>query len=677
MSDAGQAKAAHWREANAYREAEATSHDMQQKYRPDIDGLRALAVALVVFSHSGLEAFRGGFVGVDVFFVISGFLITRIVATAADRGEFSLGEFYVRRMRRLFPALFLVIVFTTALFSNVLFPSDFDTYMESVVWVLLYLGNIFFWRENGGYFGASAEEAPLLHTWSLAVEEQYYLLWPVALLVMFRMFGRRRTGWAVAGLFVLCTYLSQVGTERTVGAAYYLLPTRAFELLIGSWLALVWDSRPALGRSSSHAISLVGLALIGFSLCTLDGTSQFPGYAALPVILGTSAIVLAETGIVNRALALTPIVFVGKISYSIYLWHWPILTYLRYTAVELTWPVLIAAWSTILALSVLSWRYVEQPSRRRGSDSVGRVFGREYALPSLFLLAAMLALDLHGPAASRPIEIQAMDTAVNSSTHLDRIGCHLSVREAGTLPERSCRFGAEGSRESAAVFLLGDSHANHIVPFLGVLLEDAGLVGQDYTMDMCRPVETEPDTYRGRQCDNRNKLATQQIMGGQYRYVILAAQWPMLEESGSARGGGERNFGDEIRALLSAVEGAGATPVIFDDMPNLGHVDPKCPLRTLAFGADLDCRFREKPNPGFSALLDTLAQEFAGLIVVRPAGLICTDHSCESQLGNIPLYRDADHLNRHGSVALGRRYLSMHRNPFARSSEHEPYLTQR
>lgn len=291
------------------------------KYRPEIDGLRAIAVVVVILFHAGVDSFSGGFVGVDVFFVISGYLITNILLHEADIGRFSVIRFYERRARRILPALFVVLAATTAVAWHVYLPTEFKSFGQGVAAATLFAANIYFFSKQNDYFGLQSEDNPLLHLWSLAVEEQYYLLFPVILLFTLRA-GKRFIIPLLSTIFLISLTGAQFESSRNPSAAFYLLQLRAWELLLGSIVAIV------LGKTSTlpsypwrEALSILGLTLIAFAVFTFDRTTPFPSlWAMLPT--GGTAIIIIFAGkdtVVGRILSAKPAVGIGLISYSLYL----------------------------------------------------------------------------------------------------------------------------------------------------------------------------------------------------------------------------------------------------------------------------------------------------------------------------------------------------------------------
>ncbi|MEO1020870.1 MAG: acyltransferase, partial [Pseudomonadota bacterium] len=328
-------------------------------YRPDIDGLRALAVLAVVFYHAGFDIVGGGFVGVDVFFVISGYLITSIIMKDIQSADgFSIAKFYERRARRIFPALFAVIFASSIAAFFILTPLELDRFARSAIAATLFVSNIFF-RYQTGYFAGDADEQPLLHTWSLAVEEQFYIFFPLFLMFVHR-FLPRRISLLVLLVAIVSLAMALVGIRFSTAAAFYLAPPRAWELMLGALLALgaVPTLRWRLGR---ELVAIVGLAAIAWSVTRFDEATIFPGFAALLPTFGTAALIWAGMGpgtsLVNRLLSQKPLVFVGLISYSLYLWHWPLIVFHEFSVAHRPSPrelLVILAISFVLA--IISWR---------------------------------------------------------------------------------------------------------------------------------------------------------------------------------------------------------------------------------------------------------------------------------------------------------------------------------
>jgi peptidoglycan/LPS O-acetylase OafA/YrhL len=358
-------------------------------YRREIDGLRALAVLPVILFHAGFKVFSGGYVGVDVFFVISGYLITSIIVLEQQAGTFTLANFYERRARRILPALAVVVAATTLGAMALLRPGDMKEYAESVIAVFTFVSNILFWRTSG-YFDTETELKPLLHTWSLAVEEQYYLFFPIVLMLAWRL-GRRWIMSLLALVALASLALGQWGSYKDPTAAFYLLPTRGWELLIGALVAFHQANQPKASYRPvlRQAGSALGLALIVAAILVYDHETPFPGVYAMAPTLGAALIILFATPqtLVGRWLGSPAPVAIGLISYSTYLWHQPVLALARHHDASLApgSPAMLALAILSLVLAYFSWRFVELPFRNKRLFSRQQIFSYGLAVSVGFM----------------------------------------------------------------------------------------------------------------------------------------------------------------------------------------------------------------------------------------------------------------------------------------------------
>ena len=342
------------------------------KYRAEIDGLRALAVLPVILFHAGFEWFSGGFVGVDVFFVISGYLITTIIISEMAESKFSIVNFYERRARRILPALFFVMAACLPFAWLWLTPTDLKDFGQSLTAVSIFSSNILFWWESG-YFDTAAELKPLLHTWSLAVEEQYYILFPVFLMLTWRL-GIKTILILLSIVFLISLGVAVWGTQyathpKIISGAFFLLPTRGWELLIGVFVAFYLNYNSHLkSHTINQALSLLGLLMIIYSIIAFDKTTPFPSLYALIPTIGTGLLILCAVSktYVHKLLSLKFIVGIGLISYSAYLWHQPLLAFARHrSSLEISDFLVIILCVSSLLLAYFSWRYVEAPFRNK------------------------------------------------------------------------------------------------------------------------------------------------------------------------------------------------------------------------------------------------------------------------------------------------------------------------
>ena len=425
------------------------------KYRREIDGLRALAVVPVILFHAGFDFFNGGFVGVDVFFVISGYLITSIIATEFRKNTFSIISFYERRARRILQALFVVMFFCMVMAWAILLPTDMQEFSRSLVATQLFGSNIMFWMTSG-YFDSSADMKPLLHTWSLAIEEQYYLFFPLGLMLFWRR-GEKTVTVLLVSVVALSLALAQWASIHKPTAAFYLLPTRSWELLMGS-LAAFYSLRNTsrdFNETAHQVLGAIGVFSILFAVFTFDDKTPFPGLYALVPTVGAVLVILFSSSQTwtGKILGSRAMVGIGLISFSLYLWHQPLLAFARHASPhDLEKPMVLALLVLLSVLSFLTWRYVESPFRNRSIVSSSQVFGFSAAGCIFFCVAGLAGShsglqtlwELRHPGLINEVEKTAPPIA----------------RDCPGLPERQgtmlCKVVGHGSKR---VVLWGDSHA--------------------------------------------------------------------------------------------------------------------------------------------------------------------------------------------------------------------------
>jgi peptidoglycan/LPS O-acetylase OafA/YrhL len=432
-------------------------------YRTDIDGLRAIAVLPVVAYHISPRLVPGGFIGVDIFFVISGFLITQLLIRDIERGKFSIASFYDRRIRRIFPALLLVLLTTYVLGAIYCLPAEMVDLSKSIVAAVLSVSNFFFWM-GSGYFDAPAISKPLVHTWSLAVEEQFYIFWPIFLFLGHRYF-KPKLLWAMLAVAAASFALSVAGVFAFPNATFYLPFTRIWELAAGGCLA--YGGLPApLSTFWRNAAGLCGMALIAGSVFLINSDLPFPGPLALPPCAGAFLIILSGRdgqSLVGRLLSLPPLVFVGLISYSLYLWHWPIISFQKdYTFLfsgmsEMMSKLVVIAVSFVAG--ILSWRFVEQPFRKGPLRPSNRVL-RQEALGAVVLILGLAAVAWYS--AGFPSRYSPRELEIARYLQYDAVAMFRANRCFFSAPGIEWSFSPECltlSKTKPNYLLLGDSHA--------------------------------------------------------------------------------------------------------------------------------------------------------------------------------------------------------------------------
>ncbi|MEQ1497579.1 MAG: acyltransferase family protein [Novosphingobium sp.] len=613
-----------------------------QQYRRDIDGLRALAILPVLLFHTHVPGFSGGFVGVDVFFVISGYLITGIIAREIDAGQFSLVRFYERRARRILPALLAMLAFVLAMASWLYLPGDFEAVPKSALMALGFLSNLWFFTSTG-YFAGGAETMPLLHCWSLAVEEQFYIGFPLLLWGIARWCPRWRVG-AIAGAAAVSLGWAMLKAADSDGFAFYMLPPRAWELFAGSLLAVgaLPDARP---RWLREALAGTGLALIFYAVFTYSAATVFPGISAIPPVLGAALLIHAAPGTgVGRLLSSPVPVGIGLISYSLYLWHWPLIVFAEYARDE----KLSGVWQLgVIAASVLaawaSWRWIERPFRSSQDFGQKRIFVWSGLGMAAIAIGAAALVPLGGWPGRFPAEV-AHFTAAKSDFSPKRADC-LSDAIGGLRPE--CTLGARGAAPTA--LLWGDSHG----------VEFAWLLGQEYaakgqaliqrTRGSCPPLAGF-DRAKDPGCAafNADVLA---LLGKSpsITTVYLSALWAQGEyrdDPGALA---------RLDATIAAVTALGKRVVVIGPVPPQPWNVPRHLAHAAAFGTadqaigaplsdyQRDTRWLTGAYPRWLA---------AGVRVIDPARALIDGKHSRIVKDGVPLYFDSHHLSLAGARAV-------------------------
>lgn len=564
-------------------------------YRPEIDGLRTIAVMPVILFHAGFSVFQGGFVGVDVFFVISGYLITTILINELDRGDFSILRFYERRARRILPALFTVILCSIPIAWMVLDPAQFTDFSESIVATILFASNFLFWMESG-YFDEGTENKPLLHTWSLAVEEQYYIFFPVMLFLLWR-YGRRSTLATIVLLTLISFGLCLWGARNASSANYYLLPFRMWELFVGSICAF-WATS-ATSQRGSQLLSGLGLVMVIASVFLITSDMPFPGMVTLGPILGTALIILfARPGTwVARALSLKGMVWIGLISYSLYLWHQPIFALARLRLNNgrmLDMPEMAVLVLLSIILAALTYWLVEQPFRKRGRRSGKRWFEARPHLfaasgvgMAVFILFGTFGVLSDGAAMRFPPNYA---TVIASFDDRAQLPCKFEPNNPipTSHPAEQCLVTPDdGTGET--IMVLGDSHAWSISDTLSEALAEEGLSTYVMTYAACAPV---PGFYilEADDPDECNRFVTEALAYAKeagIRQIIIAARFQIfVHGSGFDNGEGGTETAAGPARPLDATWTAGAP--LPDLETRLARMQRAIPERLAAMSQEFD-----------------------------------------------------------------------------------------
>ncbi|MHA7887787.1 acyltransferase family protein [Roseicyclus sp.] len=626
------------------------------EYRADVDGLRAVAVVAVILFHSeinlGPVAFPGGFLGVDVFFVISGFLITSLLCRELQQtGRVSITRFYARRLRRIAPALISTCLITILAAQFFLLPHELERFNLSLLATLGFVANVFFWNEIG-YFSPAADQQPLLHMWSLAVEEQYYVVFPLALWASVRWLGWRATV-ILTTIFVLASAtLHAWGAVAMRSASFYLTPFRIWELLAGAIIAITGNRAAMLGPAVRTGLGLIGACLVIIPMVTFDplaAHSVFP--VTLAAVAGTCIIILAgpQSG-VGKVLSSRPMVGIGLISFSLYLVHQPILAFARVRSLEHPSEMLMTTLALLcLPLAYLSWRFIETPFRRR--ESVGpRIFFSSVTAGSLLIVAVGLGAIQVGIGHRWNSEVLAIIDSVNAPTNGLSAICH------GDLTSSECVTG-----DAPRVVLWGDSYIMHLVP--GLVAQ--GISFRQLTRRGCRPTAIEairsPElralTATERRCERFNAdvlaLITEDAAAGRLDHVLISSRAYGLRAGSLKKTPTEENLppervAEELGFILSQLEQAGVS-VGLVSAPPPAHFDPgQCYMRSVAYDDNSsDCTWSFPEEHGAYPLAEVAKQYGAHFLDLSE--ILCPDGLCAAARDGLLIYRDNGHLTPRGS----------------------------
>ena len=640
------------------------------EYRREIDGLRALAVLPVIFFHAGFEFFEGGFVGVDIFFVISGFLITSIILDELSDKGFSLINFYERRARRILPALFFMLLACIPFAYIWLLPDDLTNFGQALIAVPLFVSNILFWRQSD-YFNAASELNPLLHTWSLAVEEQYYLLFPIFLIVMWRL-GRRAILPVLTLIFLVSFAIAEWGAQVKPVPAFFLLPTRGWEILLGAFMAFVPNIAPDKKQFSAlfGSLATLGLFLMGYAIVTFDQTTVFPGVSALIPASGAALVLLFahKDTLVGKLLGTPALVGLGLISFSTYLWHQPIFAFFRYRQLVVTdsWQYVLLIILSI-ALGFFSWRFIERPFRSR--KALGR---KTIFLSSLAFSAVIVAI---GYWLSLPIssyDAAKVDDQDVLSHELTWESCLNSAGAArDDFVKNPCIYPRGVAKDRPSVLLIGDSHAQVLQESLSDVVGD-GMNVILYAGGSCPPLF---DTLTNTCADFHRKAAEYALQEYDVRAVVLAARWSVYTQprrfvfASHANVWSRNPFGKDDRAIASAQQEIQAliqfwrqrhVPTVFvTDFPTNGLNISNLASRAENFGVSLHTDYFGLDFADYeqwTAPVDEVLQELSGdsgVFAVNSFIAVCGEvERCNLNPDGEPLLGDDNHASTLGARQL-------------------------
>lgn len=648
------------------------------QYSPEIDGLRTLAVIPVLLFHAGF-GLSGGFAGVDVFFVISGYLIGAGILREAEAGRFGYLAFWQRRLRRLFPAWAVVMIATILLSAFTLVPPHLRDLGECLLYQPVFAANVYFWRQTG-YFETASEFQPLLHTWSLAVEEQFYVFLPLVLLPLIR-FGRKITLGVIVVLSIVSLFVSSYFAVRYPSFGFFMLPARIWELNLGVILALLPLAKFRLERVAGM-IAWIGISGIVLSYLGFDGNTPFPSYTALLPCVGTALVVLASTygcgcgcGSARKLLAHPLPVWIGKISYPLYLWHWPVIVFVRYLWIDEPPPAVMVA--SLLLSTLLAWltyRFVEVPIRTKQRLATGKALSKVAAgAAGMILLTGLLFQASKGLPSRFSDEVNQLLTPVRSRD----VGLKGSIPKIVDVDQwkDSGDIGRIGelTHPKAQMLLWGDSHASTLVPLLNDL-------GKQYRVEVfvasSAGVAPIPGTFpagRGKEAMQIPQAVHDWISKNPVGDVLLVSKWAMyvfgredgeldrllrtpetrstLPEQGAAL------FREHFSKLIRDLESRGSRVWVMRSVGLQPQSVPETLARIASRGKDLNSlalplsEHQQRDAPMNELLDQTTAGTGATLLDPLPYFADSQGRHLMASEGR-SLYKDSDHLSPAGAARL-------------------------
>ncbi|WP_026377132.1 acyltransferase family protein [Aestuariibacter salexigens] len=633
------------------------------RYRPDIDGLRSFAVLSVIIFHLDKTLLSGGFVGVDIFFVISGYLITLHILRDLSANSFSITEFYVRRIKRIIPMMLVVVAFTLVISMMIFRPEDTQDVAKSSIASIASLANVYFWLFlEASYFAQDSYEIPLLHLWSLGVEEQFYIFWPLFMMLMFSISRGKLTLTVISLLMIASFTFGQLWHSISSSFTYYMLPSRAGELMIGAIVAYVVFKRPSFNCSKIllESLATLAIAMLIYSLVFLSEKNVFPGFYAVIPTLGAAIIIFVGhygTSWTTKLLAHPVLVSVGLISYSAYLWHWPLISFIHYAEFEIDLYVGTGLFVLTLVLAKLTFELVEKPARRFKART-SSVFLYYFAAPAGALLAlSFLVFRSDGFFMHYKGDELRTISERSKAVYEYEYACQEFVLDVNHLKKGECTLGQGSNLNEPDILLWGDSNAAHYIGMIGAFARYENLSLKNLQHSSCPPIIWSPSGYvppkREETCSN--SLDTMAEAVKRFDSIVISAAWIDYVNYNS----------DFLEVFFQSVDDllfSGKRILILGHIPHISGFDRTCDEKSVLIPT-IKCE-RPQPTPlskdilNINASLHKFAESRKGVEYFDVVDYLCGSNGCAAyDSEDFPLYFDSTHLSMAGSWRIGEKVI--------------------
>lgn len=662
-------------------------HSRSLQYRADVDGLRAIAVLLVLIFHGGLSIFPSGFIGVDIFFVISGYLTTAIILKAIDGGKFSFAEFYSRRIWRLQPAMLALFAVTAALAAYFYLPEDFTHFLKTEKYASMLISNQYFERSTTAYAAGDTSSLLLLHTWSLGIEWQWYLVLPLFLWLLRRYCSLAFFEGYLLGITVCLALASMYLSSQYPDKSYYFFTARIFELLIGSCAVIFGSKRLNLSLIWKNTLGLLAVGAIVYCALQENILRGFPDYHAVIVCLAT-AVLLSHAGsegsVTSKALSFRPLVLIGTISYSLYLWHWPVLATASYLGFQHSTDMTIIYFVSTFVLATLSYVLIERKFRQP-KLKLPLTVALLMVLPAIVIsVAYSKSVANDGWPARFGSELTDQLTKLKSAEVPNRWKCLDGVSDGS---DARCVIGSPAPKATA--LMIGDSFANQYWNFFDTMSKDAdlSLLAQSEAACLALPGIFLYDWWESKDtiyqvCHDKVADYYELVRKNHYKYVILGQIWgsyaggsivTKLDDERSVELSHQR-FEKAMREALDMIKASGAIPVFvkatFPMPPGVNEcLSQRIAMRGM-LGSNEVSQGCEKAvwdgleNAWLEGVFSQMKADYPNLILIDPKDVQCSDGQCLTMVDGAPVYRDIGHITDYASLMFGKEYLHRFGNPF-------------